>query len=524
MKSLIKLDRKSFVLAIVFTVLTSISMLLFPYLLGKVIDAILLRDLKLLVMVFFVDISNIALMAVADYLSNYYSQRYVKNVSIDLRKRVLNSILDVNDCEIHDEDNRIGLLLNDIDMVKENYFSCILSLVFSSCQFLVCLVLLIYYNVFVGILAFLFSLLNYYLPRMTSKKLQKYADDEALQRRRLLNRFYELIKGYSVIKSFGWIEKYLRKADRQIAETETAGFRNNVYKAKVLEFNGFITQCAQRLAYLIAGIITIFDYKSISFVTISGNYVRLIADSLNEFVSSKMNMVGIENIYRNVLNEIEKKTSVLNQESIQEFESIELCNVDFAYENVSVFEGIELTIHQHEKIAIIGPSGCDKSTLIKLIMGYYQKTNGEIKINGRIRDDYTFFNIGYLAQKPFVFNTSIKDNIIVDEEFNQELYDEAIKMSCLERWIDSLEEKDDYVIEDNGKNISGGQLQRICIARTLYHHKDFLILDAGLSSLDQETAREIEKNLLSYERITLIHVKHHLSDEMKGYYSQVVEL
>ena len=524
MKSLIKLDRKSFVLAIVFTVLTSISMLLFPYLLGKVIDAILLRDLKLLVMVFFVDISNIALMAVADYLSNYYSQRYVKNVSIDLRKRVLNSILDVNDCEIHDEDNRIGLLLNDIDMVKENYFSCILSLVFSSCQFLVCLVLLIYYNVFVGILAFLFSLLNYYLPRMTSKKLQKYADDEALQRRRLLNRFYELIKGYSIIKSFGWIEKYLRKADRQIAETETAGFRNNVYKAKVLEVNGFITQCAQRLAYLIAGIITIFDYKSISFVTISGNYVRLIADSLNEFVSSKMNMVGIENIYRNVLNEIEKKTSVLNQESIQEFESIELCNVDFAYENVSVFEGIGLTIHQHEKIAIIGPSGCGKSTLIKVIMGYYQKTNGEIKINGRIRDDYTFFNIGYLAQKPFVFNTSIKDNIIVDEEFNQELYDAAIKMSCLERWIDSLEEKDDYVIEDNGKNISGGQLQRICIARTLYHHKDFLILDEGLSSLDQETAREIEKNLLSYERITLIHVKHHLSDEMKGYYSQVVEL
>ena len=56
----------------------------------------------------------------------------------------------------------------------------------------------------------------------------------------------------------------------------------------MLEFNGFITQCAQRLAYLIAGIITIFDYKSISFVTISGNYVRLIADSLNEFVSSKM--------------------------------------------------------------------------------------------------------------------------------------------------------------------------------------------------------------------------------------------
>ena len=142
---------------------------------------------------------------------------------------------------------------------------------------------------------------------MTSKKLHKYADDEALQRRRLLNRFYELIKGYSVIKSFGWIEKYLRKADRQIAETETAGFRNNVYKAKVLEVNGFITQYAQRLAYLIAGIITIFDYKSISFVTISGNYVRLIADSLNEFVSSKMNMVGIENIYRNVLNEIEKK-------------------------------------------------------------------------------------------------------------------------------------------------------------------------------------------------------------------------
>ena len=214
----------------------------------------------------------------------------------------------------------------------------------------------------------------------------------------------------------------------------------------------------------------------------------------------------------------------MNQESIQEFESIELCNVDFAFENVSVFEGIGLTIHQHEKIAIIGPSGCDKSTLIKLIMGYYQKTNGEIKINGRIRDDYTFFNIGYLAQKPFVFNTSIKDNIIVDEEFNQELYDAAIKMSCLERWIDSLEEKDDYVIEDNGKNISGGQLQRICIARTLYHHKDFLILDEGLSSLDQETAREIEKNLLSYERITLIHVKHHLSDEMKGYYSQVVEL
>ena len=207
---------------------------------------------------------------------------------------------------------------------------------------------------------------------------------------------------------------------------------------------------------------------------------------------------------------------------------IEMKNIKFIYpsdpnERV-ILEGLNLTFEPGKKVALVGESGCGKSTTVNLIERLYEATDGEILIDGldikKYDVKYLRSLIGYVQQEPVLFNKSIRDNLIFGrEEQIRQLgdVDELIQKACDESYatefISKLPDQLDYVVGIKGGKLSGGQKQRVAIARAILHQPKILILDEATSALDTKSEKEVQRALdnISQKNVTTVIIAHRLS-------------
>jgi len=178
---------------------------------------------------------------------------------------------------------------------------------------------------------------------------------------------------------------------------------------------------------------------------------------------------------------------------------IDCQNLSFSYAHKTVLNNLDISFERGKLYGIKGISGKGKSTFLKLLLRFYEVERGNIYIDGIPIEHFSLKslrkNIAYCAQHPFIFNASIKMNIILERDYNGDKLNEVIEMAVLEDWIKSLPQGLDTFIEEGGKNISGGQAQRINIARVLYKDSPVLLFDEATSSVDISTERDILINL-----------------------------
>lgn len=187
-------------------------------------------------------------------------------------------------------------------------------------------------------------------------------------------------------------------------------------------------------------------------------------------------------------------------------------NITYSIDNKLIFENLNLTINEKEKIGIIGPSGSGKSTFLNLIMGLLTPDSGTIKYEG-IDIKNMRKKIGYVSQNIYIMKDSLKNNITLrqgSENIDLNKLNLSIKAAGLINFVNNLSDGLDTIITENAGNISGGELQRIIIARSLYFSKEILIFDEFTSSLDQNTEDSILKEINKINR-TMIVVSHKLT-------------
>ncbi|KEJ03437.1 bacteriocin ABC transporter ATPase [Clostridium botulinum A2B7 92] len=198
--------------------------------------------------------------------------------------------------------------------------------------------------------------------------------------------------------------------------------------------------------------------------------------------------------------------------------NIEFKNVDFRYGTRKlILKDINMNINPGEKIALVGESGSGKTTLAKLLMNFYQCEKGEILINTyNIKDiniETLRDKIAYISQETFLFNGTIKENLSLGNPYiTYEEIIEACKRAQIHDFINSLPLRYNTLVEENGANFSGGQKQRLSIARAILKKPQILIMDEATSSLDSITERAIENTMNEFsEGITTIIIAHRLS-------------
>ena len=203
--------------------------------------------------------------------------------------------------------------------------------------------------------------------------------------------------------------------------------------------------------------------------------------------------------------------------------------MEFSYKKSKpLFHRLNYSFEKNKKYVIIGSSGSGKSTLLNIIAGKISDYLGKIerdnvdyhKIMKRTIQDQIIF----IDQEPYIFNASIRENITLLDSYSEREIQEVISAVGLDSWVSNLEDGIETVINLNAKNISGGEKQRIALARGLLKNKSILLLDEPISSLDDKSASDIEELIVKNSSLTVIMVTHQLRESISQLADEIIEL
>ena len=238
----------------------------------------------------------------------------------------------------------------------------------------------------------------------------------------------------------------------------------------------------------------------------------------------------IDQLEKHNIEEIKKEEFIKDSNTNLTFENLKLENIKFNYnEEQKLIENFNIKLKKGDKICLVGESGSGKSTILDLILGFRKPIKGKIYLNEKLISNSSGNNdiksiISYVPQKVLLLDNTILKNIVLnDQNYDGDKLKEALKLSSLDNFIKQLKNGLNTKVGELGKNVSGGQAQRIAIARSIYRESPIVILDEPTSSLDIKTSKEILENLSKLENRTIIMSSHKI-DEIKDLKFKIVNL
>lgn len=253
------------------------------------------------------------------------------------------------------------------------------------------------------------------------------------------------------------------------------------------------------------------------------------------FLEPIKNMIDLNRDYFYAKSSVKRINDLLEVESVKFLSNnlpvngdISINNLSFSYNNHDMILGdINLNIKNKEKVLILGSSGSGKSTLLKILYKYYNVPRNQVIINNYDINDYLLEDIrgsvSYISQNEILYTNTIKNNILLERDIDYEKFIKICNLTCTDDVVKDKFLGYDTMLEENGSNISGGERQRIILARTLLKNNSVLLIDEGFSEIDINTERKILKNIFdNFKDMTILIVSHRL--ENMDLYDKVIKL
>jgi len=337
------------------------------------------------------------------------------------------------------------------------------------------------------------------------------------------NIINETLDGMRIIKLFTAQEKMRDKFGEEVKDYG----RQNLSMYKRFELSNplseFLSIATVAIILLIGGGMVLDNSSDISasefiaFIIIFSQVIPPAKTMTTAFNTVQRGLASAERVFEYIDKE-KIRESEGGEKEIEDVKSgIEFKGVTFSYDEENVLEDISFKINKGEKIAIVGPSGGGKSTIIDLLSKFYRVEKGKILIDGTDINEYDTNKlrniIGTVTQESILFHDTIRNNISFgDRNVDEKKIIESAKVANALKFIESLDEKFDTVIGERGLKLSGGQRQRICIARAIYKDPPILIFDEATSSLDSESESSVQKAIEGVmKNRTSIIIAHRLS-------------
>lgn len=338
---------------------------------------------------------------------------------------------------------------------------------------------------------------------------------------KMMNVFYDFLGGVKIIKTNSLIQyqrKRYREAMDKIFSVSMSATKAGIILKPVMQM---IAACGLSLVVLMGsfevmnGRMTLGDLASFLVALI---LLYKPAKTLGS-VAGKIQRIfsPAERVFEK-LDEPIQITEVENPVQLSEFKTLEMQDISFEYEpGKPVLKGIDFNLRAGEKVALVGPSGGGKSTLVDLIPRFIDPTHGSVRINGidlrEVSLESLYSLISIVTQEPFLFETSIRENIRLGSltATDEEIW-AAVEAAHLTEWINTLPDGLDTWVGERGVNLSGGQRQRVTIARAFLKNPPLLILDEATSALDNESEYMVQQALMALQaNRTVIVIAHRLS-------------
>lgn len=519
----VKKFNKKFVLVALFSIFVLVANWCIPFFFQKAVDlGIGNRDLSIVIMLMVGQLICFLGYSIAGAINNVILTKIGFNVSIDLLTRFLHKIIKLP-LSFFDTRLNTDLLqrMEDLRHIQILLTNQLQSLSLALINFIVFSAILIYYDIRIFGIFIIFSVVSVlvskiFLNRLRILNYSKFSLDAEIK-----NLNYELISGMPEIK-------INNAQDKKVTDWEKVQTKINNVSLKTL-FNSlcmssgtnFITQFAQLTILIVAAYsviredITIGIMMTITYVIGQlTNATNIVINFSREVVETKVAIERVNEVYRRK-DENTSDVIIPNQ-----WGDIICDNVSFKYEgsySPFVLNNINFVIPKGKVTAIVGASGSGKTTLMKLVLSFYKPTKGKIMLNGielaQCNTDIWRQYCGVVMQNGYIYSGTVAENIALaysDANINDVVF--AAKLACADEFIMNLPRGYNTRIGNNGVGLSGGQIQRILIARAVYKRPEYVFFDEATSSLDATNEKQIMNNLYEfYEGRTVVVIAHRLS-------------
>lgn len=465
-------------------------------------------------------------------LLNYASQpRFLERAMRQYKDFAFKKLIGKSISSFRDESaaGYLSALTNDAASIETNYLAQMLAMITKAVTFIGALLLMCRYSLLMTAIAAGLTVLPLIASLLTGNRLQAVESRVSERNGEFTAALSDCLAGFTVVKNF--------KAEREI-------FRLFAQSNKALEHEKFTGRRIKTLVGMIGAVTGIFAqlgvfiagvYLSMKDGSMTPGAVVLFVNLMNFIISPIAELPGLLACRKAALGLVDKLAAALERSSSREGSEtlnrlehgIRLENVSFAYEpGKTVLHGINAEFEAGRAYALVGGSGSGKSTLLNLLMAAETNYNGHILADGielsDISTESLYGTIAAIQQNVFVFNASIKDNVSMFRDFPKTEMDEAIARAHLGALI--RERGEDYLCGENGSGLSGGEKQRISIARSLLKKSSVLLADEVTAALDAQTAHRVSSDILDLQGITRIVVTHTLEESLLRRYDKIFVL
>ena len=467
----------------------------------------------------------------ASYVTYYAKPRYIRKAMQNYKEALFGKLLDKNIMSFRSESTAtyLSALTNDCASIEANYLDKEFMFIFRVTSFVSSLAMMIYYSPFLTLIAVGVTFLPLLVSLSSGRKMSKAEVTVSDWNKSFTAAVTDCLNGFSVIKSF--------RAERPVSDLfsdENARLENSKCNRARLQI--FISTLGQ-LSGLIAQVSVFFAgaYLALSGKGITAGTVMIFVNLMNFVVAPVAELPGLlaarkasRALIDKIAGSLEKSTFAEENEELSTLEKgISVKDVSFSYEDgKEVLHDVSFDFEAGKSYAIVGASGSGKSTLLNLIMSGAcgAEYSGSIlwdDIDLKDSSSDSFFDqVSSIDQNVFVFNSSIKDNITMFRDFPEEDVNEAIRRSNLNELIG--ERGTGLMCGESGKALSGGEKQRISIARSLLKRSSVLVADEITAALDSQTAHKVSSDILDLKGITRIVVTHSLEESLMRRYDKIL--
>ncbi|WP_026884173.1 ABC transporter ATP-binding protein [Clostridium akagii] len=515
------------VLSLFSATITVIASLIAPMLIGKTIDKMTGKGLvdfgyvfKVIIIIALVYIVGNVFNWILTYLTNLITFSSVNTIRHDLFKKISTLPLKFFDNSPHGD--TISRFVNDIETISDGMIQTLSTLLTGIVTIVGAIGFMFYLNHAMTLVVLISSPASYFMARFITKRSQKMFKKQAKILGNLNAYIEEIIEGQKVVKAFNYEDHTIKKFKDINNDLCKVGTKSQFYGS----LSGPSTRVVNNIIYSIVGVIgcfaailgklTIGDISS--FLIYSTLFSRPINDITAIFTQIQAAAASAERVFyvMDMESEVSDKKidiDVHNKEGVISFK-----NVDFAYTpEHPLIKNFNLTVNQGSRVAIVGKTGAGKTTLVNLLMRFYEINSGGIFIDGtninEISRDSLRTNFGMVLQETWLFCGTIKENIAYGKpNATEEEIISAAKASGSSSFIRHLPKGYDTIITDLGENLSQGQRQLLTIARVMLVDPPMLILDEATSNIDTITELKIQKAFLKMlEGRTSFVIAHRLS-------------
>ena len=530
MKIYMKQNKVLLLFTILTSIIASLGYVFMAVLLQKLLDIAVEKNMQQFIPMVLFSIFYFVMLGIFLYLQSLLSKRITCKIIKQIRTDVFKGIVSqsMGDFGKRNTADYLSIITNDVKMIEDNFLLPFFEVVQYTVIFISSFVLMIYFDVIVTIVVFVAITLMFLVPSLLGKELEKRQNTLSSQLADFTTKLKDILSGFEIIKSYSMKQYVIQKFDKENSDTIHTKYSVDKLFALNEGLSSFLALMVQIVVLFLSAYFIITERITVGtllgMVQVSSNLANpliMIFTNIPKIKSIQPIIEKLTVLSKYELNEVPKKQSAT-------FNSVvSISNLSFAYEKQNrVLDKINLHIEKGKKYVIVGKSGCGKTTLVKLLAGYYTEYSGKIlydntDLNMMNENDIVQLS-SIIHQNIYMFNESVYDNICLHEDYSKESIDKAVKASGLNDVIKKLPEGLLYEAGENGSNLSGGQKQRIAVARALIRNKPILILDEGTSAIDMQTAYDIENHLLKIEGLTIITITHNLKKELLELYDNII--